>query len=589
MALDLAISSDTGKQKTFSVDLFTKFTLSPKGNQDITPANFALGLHCDKKPSSTGLDTTTWMLHGTAQNVSVGLLASFFDNDDSQDGVMAVMGKLNLRSLELLYTYQSQTASSFLITGVLVLGDLEMDLSYQYVSTLLGPTDSTATSQYLDANPDGGKLPSNPDDHFTTGAKDNTPGGKNNKVQSKFVASLSATSPGSTVASIAESIKPGAGDALPEWVGGIQVNPKTASGDAPIAELEFSSVQTKNDGETGNVSVLTFWLSIDGFTLTFVQFKTAGQKSGATTKPGTVKRILRISVDQIPLMNDIPLISELPQPFDHLEYLWVEDESTGVDPTLQGITRAELAQIGDQYPDNIPPLQVKDSKPPQSSTTPDIVLQAGHHFLVVVKGKVILDHVFHADRANTQPPTDSGKSADTGTTTDSGKPSVKEASTEVKPAEPPPTSGSTKTSAGPLSVSGLTFQFKNPSLFVTVDATLQLGPLNFSVIGFTLEIELSKVKLDNLAAIVTQGLIHVSLHGIECGVNQGPLTLEGVFIHDVTATTETYSGGIAVAFTAWQVLAVGQYTIKKAVAGADGFRAVFVYVHIPYLRRCFHV
>ncbi len=139
---------------------------------------------------------------------------------------MSVMSKLNLRSLELLYTYQGQTASSFLITGILELGDLEMDLSYQYVSTLLGPEDSTATSEYLKHNPDGGKLPSNPDDHFTAGATDTTPGSTGNKVRSKFVARLSVTSQGSKISDIAESIKPGAGSALPPWVGDIVVDPK---------------------------------------------------------------------------------------------------------------------------------------------------------------------------------------------------------------------------------------------------------------------------------------------------------------------------------------------------------------------------
>ncbi len=344
-------------------------------------------------------------------------------------------------------------------------------------------------------------------------------------------------------------------------------------------------MQTNKNGETGNASVLTVWLNIAGFNMTFVQFKTTSQGNGASGKSAAgVKRILRISVDQIPLMKDIPLVGELPQPFDHLEYLWVEDDSTGVDPSFLGITREELDQIGKQYPKNIPAIQVQDSKPPESAgTRPDLVLQAGHHFMVVIKGKVVLDHVFHMAPTT---PSDGGKNKDK----DASSAPKKEAgaaakandktgsNTDVKPAEAAPTKGNTNTKAGPLSISGLTFQFKNPSLFVTVDATLQLGPITFAVIGFTLEIELAKVKLDDLAAIVTQGLIHVSLHGIECGVSQGPLTLEGVFIHDVTTEMETYSGGIAVGFTAWQVLAVGQYAIMKAKGpGDDGFRAVFVY------------
>ncbi|KAH8879234.1 hypothetical protein GQ53DRAFT_855007 [Thozetella sp. PMI_491] len=147
----------------------------------------------------------------------------------------------------------------------------------------------------------------------------------------------------------------------------------------------------------------------------------------------------------------------------------------------------------------------------------------------------------------------------------------------TKAAEPSPTKGSTSQQAGPLSISALTFQFKNPSLVISVDATLDLGPLSFSVIGFTLSIDLTQVKLDDLSTIVTKRLIHPSLHGIEVGVNKAPLTLEGVFIHDDEGDVETYSGGIAVGFEAWQVLAIGQYMIKSASATSDGFRAVFVY------------
>ncbi|KAH8882540.1 hypothetical protein GQ53DRAFT_455304 [Thozetella sp. PMI_491] len=579
-ALDMSISSEgEDKKMSYSVDLFMTCSLTPDAaNKDILPAYFGLGMHYDK---TAGDDKGTWILRGTAQNLSVGLLASFFDNDATRDGAMAVMSKLSLRSLDVIYTYEGQTASSFLITAALVLGGLELDLSYQYVSSLVKPTGKTATQQFLDDGGEKAKLPSDKANQLTdiTGT-----------TSWKFMASLSATSPESTIASIAESLRPGAGGALPEWVGGIVVNSPTSSssssgGNPPLVELEFGSETiTAESGQKSDVSLLTVWLNILGFNLTFVQFKSVAHASGGGGSNGdsegsnVVKRILRISVDQIPLMKDIPLVGQLPQPFDHLEYLWVEDESTEVDGNLKGITRSDLDLIKKLFPLNIPFIQVKESTsaPPPGSITPDIVLQAGHHFIVVVSGKVILDHVFQANKANTQPDSEdlpnkavvlAGEHIVSSTSS----------SADTKPPEPAPTKGLTETRAGLLSISALTFQFKNPALVVTVDATLRLGPVTFSVIGFTLAIDLSRVKLSNLAAVVTDGLIQVGLHGIECGVAQGPLTLEGVFIHDLTAAAETYSGGIAVGFEAWQVLAIGQYTITKATATSDAYRALFVY------------
>jgi hypothetical protein len=42
------------------------------------------------------------------------------------------------------------------------------------------------------------------------------------------------------------------------------------------------------------------------------------------------KRLLRILVDRIPLIPSIPLLGQLPQPFDFLEYMWVNQDSGGL-------------------------------------------------------------------------------------------------------------------------------------------------------------------------------------------------------------------------------------------------------------------
>jgi hypothetical protein len=534
--------------------------LNPPSGSTASPATFGAGLSY----TSNGTGGGSWILQASAQNLSVGLLRSFFEVEGDKttaDGAMAVMDKLTLRSLDVMYTYQAGTASSFLMTGVLVLGMLELDMSFQYVSSNMKTGELTAAGIYADRTLTDNKLPADPK------ARQEKATGKETFV--KFVASLRLSSPGATIASVAESIVPGAGDSLPAWIGDIVVNPLNATNGAsyPTMELEWNIVKSP----LGSTSVLTIWVSIAGFTFTFVQFRGPVTKAGIDVPPPVTKRIIRISVEQIPLMKDIPLVGELPQPFDKLEYLWVDDET--LKPT--GISHQELELINNNRPQDIPCFQTKQNKVQVKDE--EVVLAAGHHFVVSASSLIVLDHVFNTSRKETED-LNKPKSLTDRADDAASVPSEKSPAQIKTPATAQPTKGNLETKAGPLSISALTLEYKNNVLLITVDATLTLGPISFSLIGFEIKIQLSKINLDNLAAIITDRLVSISLHGIQVGVEKGPLTLKGVFVHEEDKLMEKYSGGIAVGFKVWQVLAVGQYTIRKPTPDSNGFRSVFVYV-----------
>ena len=546
-AIDVVISK--GATTSYTIDLTDVFTMTGRLSEEEARANvtppsavFAILLHFEKTDAGR-----IWSLRASARNLSVRLIRSFFDTD-VQDGALAVMDRINLASIDIAYVFQGKNAASFLMTGVLQLGELELDLRYDYSK------------------------------------------GTNTISSWNFEALLRTGSPSSTIASIAESIVPGSSEKLPEFVGSIPVAPNASQAGSPVCLLKFGS---DDDTENGRSSLLSVWLSIAGFSLTFVQYQTRAKLN----EKSVVKRVLRISVDQIPMMNKIPIIGEMPQPFDHLAYLWVEDDSSkltgleAVDSTRLGISRAELEDIKSLYPPEIPPFQVResasakkdqaetsndDSKSPvqsKGSQPVDIALAHGHHFVVVVGGTVVLDHVFNTNRKDSQD-TPADTPSDQGNT---GNDSHHNNNTNAaKTPEAQPTKGTTKTSAGPLSINALTLQYKQGHLIVSVDATLKLGPLTFSVIGFALDINLKGVKLHHLADIVAKGLIEASLHGMEVGLSQGPLTLKGVFVHDKSAVGESYRGGIAVGFKAWQVLAVGEYFIHLDANGKEDYKAVFV-------------
>lgn len=541
----------------------------PAGRTDLLPATADVTLSYDNfdGPGS-------WLLNGHVEDLSVGLLHSFFDKE-VQSGAMAVLDKLTLKTLDITYAYTSGVASSFWLRGVLILGSLELDLSWQNVNKSVKPDEPTALSALTKA----GEKDLPPYSKELKGQPSTDPAKRENQML--FEASLRAsTSEASTLGSIIESIVPGAAAVLPPFVANINVDP-TAAG-SPLASLVYSHDSTKG-------SVLCAMLDIAGFSFTFVQFQTiaqpADEKAGTKAVAASTKRILRFECDKLPMIDDVPVVKELPQPFDSLEYVWITDSQTV--PDQKGITKADL----DNMPQTTPPITIQYKQAKETVKEADIVLAVGHHFIVSAGGKVVLDHVF--GNAAAAPP----KSPNTPTPTahialvgpwtpTASQPRVRllaaekdsslaedDASTETKP-----TKGAAILKVGPLSVSAISFQVASGHLLIVLDATLLLGALELSVLGFTISINLSTVRLNDLKSLVrVVESIHVDLHGLALGLERGPLTLAGVFEHLEDKTAEIYRGGIAVGFKAWQVLAVGEYKAVRATTTTSGYRAVFVY------------
>ncbi|KAK0117089.1 hypothetical protein ONS96_012927 [Cadophora gregata f. sp. sojae] len=543
--------------KLTSIQIASQVKLTPKTLTEppIKEAILDVALSYDNLAGATD-----WTLEGSVQNLSVALLADCYFDETCKSGAIEVLGKLNLSSLKVLYVYSAGQASSLLITGTLTLGGLELDLSYQYVSTKIKPTARSAAQVRWGGNPPNAEL---------------KPVSATSETNWSFEAYLRVTDQESTIASIADSIIPGSGQDLPDFVGGIRIS---ARGDPLNAPIKLIYTGNNTDG-----SLLAVWVNLGPFNMTFIQYRSMA----TATKIATTKSILRVSADQIPLLDKVPLVNEMPQPFDNLVYLWVGDPGQTT-PNPKGFTR-EMIEIeaGGKRPINKaleqagnPPILLKKSKSQltaahSASTSP--ALEAGHHFIVVTNGKVVLDHVFEPGEKDKQPPMAGASPTPPVPPRPPNPPSVTTVS------EKPPAKGDTNTRAGPLSISGLTLQYKNGSLFIGVDATLVLGPLTFSVIDFTIEIELSKVKLDSLADIIKEKLVRVSIHGLAVGVDKPPLTLNGVFIHDTAVagtaggSIESYRGGIAVGFKAWKILAVGEYAIVTMVKDGPQFKSVFVY------------
>lgn len=530
--LSLFVSSD-GSSTTSDIQVLSSTLLD--GSQAAAPNPPMLYVNLEYMQGSY------WRLEADAENIPIATLSNHFDPNVRAHAVGA-LGKLMVKDVHMLYVFNSQgDASSFLITAVILLGDLELDLYYQYDTPLLKPTDKSAGQIAWGDTP--------PAD-ITFPAKGPTPAWK-------FEAFLGATSPNSTIGSIITSIT---GDAkavsLPDFLKGIQVN--AASGGNAAVKLIM-------DKDTSGNLVLAFQIVLSDLDFTYATVWPASPAAGGSSSAS--KTVLRVGVDKIPLIDQIPLVNELPQPFDKLEYLYVDDGGTGV-----GLAANEIdGMINPLLPDGAPKF---DYQKTNGAGTNVAVLQAGHHFMVVNGSDVILDHIFH------------------GATTPDSSPAQPQSLVVVHdapataPDDPPPTKGKVDVQLPFLSISAVTLKFKGLKLYLDIDATMTLGPIQGSVIGFEVALDLSKVKLNHLENMLKDGDITFGVHGLAIAVDQDPLEIAGVFIHDTQpgpggVSIERYAGGVSVDFEEWQFTAVGAYEVITVTQGSGGeYKSVFVYAKL---------
>ena len=425
--------------------------------------------------------------------------------------------------------------------------DLELDLYYQYQSSGVSSVGGTTASSLV--WPNGAPANATP------------PSSLNAMTPWVFEAFLGAASPNSTLQSVVSSIAPGI-KTLPSFVGGIPVNP-SSGGNAP-GKLKLVPLESTGSVEDGLLLIVQIVLADLDFTFVYLSSSSETQI------------IFRVSVDQIPLISSIPLIKQLPQPFDSLLYLYLDGDTGISQDDLDNVINTQLSSL------NIPKIAYQRTNASGSSSAP-VALQAGHHFMVIQNSNVVLDHVFNDADANSQDPDMSSSTSAAGTSTALViSPLTAPAATDDSN-DPAPTKGNLDVQLPFLSISGLTFQFKQGSLYIDIDATLLLGPISFTAIGFEIVLHLSKVVLNDLSQMLTNGFITFGIHGLDISIDQSPLEIAGVFIHTLGTdqqgeSIDEYMGGVAIGFEEWQFVAVGAYEIVTSTTSK--YKSVFIYAKL---------
>ena len=182
-------------------------------------------------------------------------------------------------------------------------------------------------------------------------------------------------------------------------------------------------------------------------------------------------------LDKLPMIPSVPIVGQINQPVDSIEYIWVEDSIVDPSTSVAGFTAAEIALVNgtlssqNQIAYRAAQSSLQSASPGNQNSAPTnlYVLLAGHHFIVMLNGSFIIDHFFGSSSLQAQTTTTSTSAAVSklavskvvgiGTSTESvvKQPTVKLlAATNSPPTAVTVDSGSTKASVsksvGPLSI-----------------------------------------------------------------------------------------------------------------------------------------
>jgi hypothetical protein len=332
--------------------------------------------------------------------------------------------------------------------------------------------------------------------------------------------------------------------------------------------LEDASLSPKNDkieievrkgeaAEQGGKGAFQFFASLrikpfdTTIALTFAQWHGEDWKP---TQPS--KRLFKVALTGLPSVN-IALVGDIAQPFDEMYFMWVQDNTQQIKGKQAGITRKEMADLNitDAFRDH--KLVVKDkSKSPGQDV---VVINAGAHFVIVVKNgqglsTCLLDYDFKKQQ------TKASRAMKLAPKTDSDGGS---------------SNAPYKKKLGPLSVSNIGLKYSGKILSISLNATMEIGPIGFTLIGFSLNLEMTSLDLKKIK------MREPSLEGFAVAFEKKPLTIAGIVRRGTSIDLEYYyAGGLVVGFTPYQLEAAGFYGKAIPTSTAESFVSVFVFARL---------
>lgn len=460
----------------------------------------------------------SWTLKASLTGLYLSTLYDFFDKSSGEgDHVIPLIDSIEIEELDLVYNYSKPegggtvvNGSDFSFTGIILIDVLKLDLNFKY-------------------NPDGWTFDA------SLSLKSDTP---------------------STVGQVLRSMLADPDLDLPGFIDDIVLKPETD-------KIQLFMTKPKNGSTDPFQFITTVNVDIDGFklTLTFAQFHGA---SWGTDKPS--KRFVKVALTAVPEV-DVPLVGNLTQPFDEMYYMWVQDGTNLNNPRLPGLTREEVLQLNGNKLIQNDKLIAKDKFQTQNKT--DVLFTAGSHLAIVIKDAqnnptCILDYDFKKQTQSSQ----KSKSFSREFMLEDEKPPEKGPDSDGDSSTAP-----FKKKAGPLSISNIGLKYADKILHISFNATMELGPISLSLLGFSINVRLTSLNLNSVEPLLP------SLQGFVVAFEKPPLTIAGIIRHGNEPEVNYYAGGLIVGWVPYQLEAAGFYGDCTPKHGQP-FKSVFVFARL---------
>jgi hypothetical protein len=338
----------------------------------------------------------------------------------------------------------------------------------------------------------------------------------------------------------------------------IEVKEKVIDGkpakEADEKALEKQVAGAKKDGSFQFIATLT----LGDINFAFFQLHQLDWDSKVPSK-----RFFKASLTAVPAI-DIPLVGNLTQPFEEMYFMWIQDNTNKNPKREPGLTRLDIKSLEESMP-----LTTKDKF--KQKDDGDLLMSSGSHFGVIIKdseGKstCILDYDFRKKASSP----DEKKSSFALTALEDSE--VEEEKPPKEDSDGGSASAPFKKKAGPLSIN-MSLKYTDQILRIGFDATFELGPIGFSLLGFTINLKLTSLDLSKVE------FPKFSLEGFSVAFEKPPLTIAGIVRHGNTPGLNYYAGGLIVGWVPYQLQAAGFYG-EANPENQDSFLSVFVFTRL---------
>lgn len=508
----LSASFNWGRSSAFIFDVGISVMIDPPEDSEFNmPAAFFGSL-------SYASTHQTWELKASINGLYAAVLAEFFD-EDAKDHIGPLIKSIAINTLSVEYAYerpQSGTSSttvgsSFAISGDLIIAELRLNLDFTYNSS--GFVFSAALN----------------------------PENKDAMIGDIFTEML------------------GSEFRVPDFV----YNTVLVGDNKDAFRIDIQKETTTVNADKIDSFQFLAQLNIGHLQILFSQLHstTWGPKDPS-------KRLLKAAINGFGAMElDIPLIGTLTQPLDELYFLFAQDPKPPRAPgQLTGLTRENIAQFNSGLGDN--PLVVADKIKPDQAKPSDLLLPSGCHFAVIIRNATgqsmcLLNYSFMKPQ-----PSSSQALMDPASGVREGRRHTEDEMDDGGPSAQAPY----KKVAGPLAISNVGLKYKDKKLSIVFDATFQLGPIGFSLLGFSLNAEIE--TLDKLP------MISVNIDGLAASFDRSPLTIAGIIVHGNDGAMDYYAGGLIIGFRPYQFQAAGFYGVVTLKNSSNSFQSVFVFAKL---------